>query len=281
MNTHLTGPLTADDLVAFHRDGYLIKRSWFSTAEVGRLLAFARGDSDMLDASMPITDANGRNSRLTLWNHPGDDLYGMFSRCPRVVTASAQLMGEEVYHWHSKMMLKEPKVGGAWEWHQDYGYWYLNGCLFPNMLSCMVAVDRANKENGCLQVLRGSHHLGRIDHGRQGTQVGADPERMTAALKRFELVHFEAEPGDAVFFHGNTLHASGPNLSEHSRWSLVMAYNARSNSPFCETSQPFYTPIDLVSDEAIMAWTPERARNGKRSFLRMEDDVSLKAVGAV
>jgi hypothetical protein len=60
-----------------------------------------------------------------------------------------------------------------------------------------------------------------------------------------------------------------------------MAYNARSNSPFCETSQPFYTPIDLVSDEAIMAWTPERARNGKRSFLRMEDDVSLKAVGAV
>ena len=28
-------------------------------------------------------------------------------------------------------MQKEPKVGGAWEWHQDYGYWYKNEFLFP------------------------------------------------------------------------------------------------------------------------------------------------------
>jgi len=44
------------------------------------------------------------------------------------------LLGEEVYHYHSKMMLKEPQVGGAWEWHQDYGYWYKNQFMFPNQL---------------------------------------------------------------------------------------------------------------------------------------------------
>ena len=41
------------------------------------------------------------------------------------------LLCDEVYHYHHKMVLKEPKVGGAWAWHQDYGYWYDNGCLFP------------------------------------------------------------------------------------------------------------------------------------------------------
>ena len=100
-----------------------------------------------------------------------------------------------MYHYNSKMMLKEPRVGGAWEWHQDYGYWYQNGCLYPFMASCMIALDRATKENGCLQILKASHHMGRVEHGRFGGQTGADPERVNEALKRLELVFCEMEPG--------------------------------------------------------------------------------------
>ena len=34
-----------------------------------------------------------------------------------------QLMGgDEIYHYHTKIMMKEPKIGGSFEWHQDYGY---------------------------------------------------------------------------------------------------------------------------------------------------------------
>jgi hypothetical protein len=186
----------------------------------------------MLDHSMPVKDAKGRQSKLSLWNHPGDDIYGMISRGRRMVDAMEQLLGEEVYHYHSKMMLKEPQVGGAWEWHQDYGYWYQNGCLLPQMASCMIAVDRATKENGCLQVLRGSHHLGRVAHGRFGQQTGADPERVEKAKQRLPLDHFEAEPGDALFFHCNTLHCSAANTSEFSRWSLICCYATVRNQPY-------------------------------------------------
>jgi ectoine hydroxylase-related dioxygenase (phytanoyl-CoA dioxygenase family) len=84
----------------------------------------------------------------------------------RIVEPLEQILGGEVYHYHHKMMLKEPFVGGSWEWHQDYGYWYSNSCLFPYMASCLIAVDRATKENGCLQVIRGSHLMGRIDHNK-------------------------------------------------------------------------------------------------------------------
>lgn len=77
----------------------------------------------------------------------------------------------EVYLYHMKMMLKF-YVGRAWEWHQDYGYWYNNGCLFPLLASCLIAVNEHTRANGCLQVLRGSHLLGRIDHGKTGDQTG-------------------------------------------------------------------------------------------------------------
>ena len=55
--------------------------------------------------------------------------------------------------------------GNHWVWHQDYGYWYNNRAVAPNMGSCMVALDPATRHNGCLQVLKGSHRLGRLDHG--------------------------------------------------------------------------------------------------------------------
>jgi len=80
-----------------------------------------------------------------------------------VVDTLEDMLGAEVYHYHSNTA-KEPFDGGAWEWHQDYGYWYHNGCLYPHMASVMVALDRADRSNGCLQVIRGSHHAGRINH---------------------------------------------------------------------------------------------------------------------
>ena len=43
-----------------------------------------------------------------------------------LIVSERAMLGDEVYHFHHKMMVKEPRVGGAWEWHQDYGYWYSN-----------------------------------------------------------------------------------------------------------------------------------------------------------
>jgi hypothetical protein len=149
------------------------------------------------------------------------------------------------------MILKDAKVGGAWTWHQDYGYWYQNAVLFPLMTSVMIAVDRSTKENGCLQVLKGSHLMGRIDHVLTGDQAGADRERVAEAQKRLELVYCEMNPGDALFFHCNLLHRSDQNRSDYSRWALICCYNAACNDPYRESHHPCYTPLVKVGDEAI------------------------------
>lgn len=248
-----TGPLSDGQIRQFNEDGFLIGRKFFDDEEMALLQRIAKADHNMLDHGIGLKDAAGRQSKLSLWNHPGDDIYGAIARSERVVNSMEQLLGGEVYHYHSKMMLKEPKVGGAWEWHQDYGYWYSNGCLYPDLASCLIAVDRANKENGCIQMLKGSHKMGRIEHGKFGDQTGADPERVQAAMQRMELIYCECEPGDAVIFHGNTLHCSGRNTSPNPRWSLICCYNKATNDPYKKSHHPNYTPLQKLPDSAIKA----------------------------
>lgn len=250
MTTFELTPQLIDD---FHQDGYLIVRELFDPQEIAGLLSFAKADAALTDEAYVRRDSGGGETRLALRNDLDDTVpYTAVVRSQRIVQAMQILLGDEVYHYHHKMMIKQPRIGGAWEWHQDYGYWYDFGCLFPDMGSCMVAVDQATTENGCLQVLKGSHKLGRVDHVRIGEQVGADPERVKAARQRFELVAVELEPGDGLFFHGNLLHCSDQNHSEHPRWSLINCYNTRHNDPYIQDGRhPNYSPLEIWPDDKV------------------------------
>lgn len=250
------------ELAQYNETGYLLVPQLFDNQEMQTLLDYAKSDEALVAGAAGRKDATGQVTKLTLWNTAGDDLYGMFSRSPRIVDRMEQILGGEVYHYHTKMMLKEPRVGGAWEWHQDYGYWYNFGCLYPLLASCLIAVDRATVENGCLQVLVGSHLLGRVEHGKTGDQTGADMEVVAAATERMELVHVEANPGDALFFHCNLLHRSDQNFSENPRWSLICCYNAARNDPYKESRHPRYTPLSKVPADAIKNWRPSQPATG-------------------
>ena len=256
----------ADDLVAsYHEDGYVLIKNMLDAEETGLLSRAAREDRILDQHSFGRGDGEGGTIRLSLWNHPTDTIYGMIARSESVVGTAEKLLGDEAYHYHSKMIMKDAKVGGAWAWHQDYGYWYQNGVLFPHLTSAYIAVDRATKENGCLQVIRGSHKLGRIEHGLTGDQAGADQERVDEVLKRLDLVYVEMEPGDTLFFHANLLHRSDQNHSDNPRWSMICCYNAKSNDPFKESHHPRYTPLIKVPDSEIV-------KAGERRFSESADE---------
>jgi len=271
--------LSAAQIQSFQTDGYLIIRNFLSNQEVSKLLEVALEDDVISKNSFDLNDQSGKKTKLALWYTPGNDIYGMLTKSERMINTVDKLLegSAPVCHYHSKLMQKEPKVGGAWEWHQDYGYWYKNEYLFPNqMISAMVAITEATKDNGCLQVIKGSHKMGRIEHGFAGEQVGASQHYVDLALKTMELIYVELKPGDALFFHSNILHRSAANLSDKSRWSLISAYNRQSNPPYNDpASKSSVTPLVTVSDEAMLT----QATGGlvdNNSFLHKEDDVALK-----
>jgi ectoine hydroxylase-related dioxygenase (phytanoyl-CoA dioxygenase family) len=245
-------PLLSKQTAQFARDGYLMRPSLFDAQEADMLLTVAKSDVALIRDSYERRDAAGRSTRLTLRNELDSSEYAAIVRCRRIVHTMQQLLGDEVYHYHHKMMLKEPRVGGAWEWHQDYGYWYNNGCLFPDMASCLIAVDEATRANGCLQVIRGSHRIGRVDHLKTGEQVEADPIRVKEAIARLDVIHCEMKPGDALFFHANLLHRSDANTSDMPRWSLICCYNTRHNDPFILGGRhPNYSPLEVWPDDRV------------------------------
>jgi len=272
--------MTAEQKASYERDGYILIKNFCPKAEIDKLYTTALEDDAMRKNALDLNDLSGKKTRLSLWFTPGNDVFGYLTRSQKMINGVADLLGHEtpVCHFHSKLMQKEPKVGGAWEWHQDYGYWYKNQFMFPDQLiSVMVALTPANKENGCLQVIKGSHKLGRVNHGFSGEQVGADSTMVNNALKTMELVYCELEPGDALFFHSNLLHRSEANLSDFPRWSIISCYSLQSNLAYNETSTSWKTPVDIVPDEAILTW--EAGSLSNNDFLKKENDPALKETG--
>jgi len=241
-----------EDKRAYCENGFILVRSLFSSAEIQKLKSFAE-KGIRPEEVMVKSDQSGNLTKLKMWDKPEDNIYGMFSRNERIVNNMEILLGEPIYLYSAKMILKNAQEGGAWEWHQDYGYWYNYGCLLPTMASCAIAIDNATRLNGCLQVLRNSQKVGRINHDRVNEQTVADPERVQECIKRFELEYVEMEAGDALFFDGNILHASNSNQSDFNRWSFIASYNTVSNGPYKKVREyGNYEPLIKVPDSAIL-----------------------------
>jgi ectoine hydroxylase-related dioxygenase (phytanoyl-CoA dioxygenase family) len=243
--------LTPEQVSAYDRDGYVLVEELFSEAEVAAMLREVEGGQRVAQTARGNADSSGRKAGIAIWHELGDDIWAAASTHPRIVNNVRILMREEIAFFHGKVMLKEAKSGGAWEWHQDYGYWYEQGFVFPRMMSAFVALDEATVENGCLQVLKGSHLLGRLEHGKVGQQTGTNTERIAQIEPLFERVHCTMKPGSVLFFHCNLLHTSAPNDSDFPRRSFIICYNALAN-PQLGTRYFEDRPCPVSAPDAIL-----------------------------
>lgn len=269
--------LTAAEVATFERDGYVVLRGFLGADEVDMLRECAAGDplilGDPASRNVTVTDATGLATRLTLWWNFGDDSWGLLGRSASMLAAASTLMGgSEPYSSHTKVLLKEPFTGGAWEWHQDFGYWYAQGLTQPDkIVSAVVALDENDRENGAMRVLAGSHRLGRLEHGVYGGQAAADPERVLRAMEApgMAVRSLALEPGDVAFTHSNLLHCSRPNRSPRWRRNVIVAYNSRHNgpAPVEVPVQPDYARAVAVADGALAARGCARLDPSRTDFL--------------
>nr|XP_039269389.1 L-proline trans-4-hydroxylase-like isoform X1 [Styela clava] len=254
--------VVSDEMMkAYEEDGLILVRGLMTKPELDKLeLCLQNGEVVKHAFDLPDDKAS---VKMVIWNHPGDDYTGMIGRMERIVDTVETLLGGEVYHYHTKIVLKEALTGGSFAWHQDYGYWYKNGLLFPDLMSVSIAMDDSDMENGCLRVIRGSHKLGRIDHGRVGGQNGADTDRIVEIKKVMEEYNVVLKAGDAIFFHCNVLHTSAPNTSTRRRYAIIPCYNRVTNDAYFDHHHARVTKLNKVPDSALETCNEFRNMEGK------------------
>lgn len=144
--------------------------------------------------------------------HPG--LRSLLAQGQMVEVASA-LVGEQAVLYKEKINYKLPG-GAGYAPHQDAPAYP----FIASHVSCMVAVDDATVENGCLEVVSGAHAevLPMDDGGCIAPEVVAS----------FEWVAAPVRAGQTLWFHSRTPHRSGPNGSPLARRALYPTYNALS-----------------------------------------------------
>lgn len=253
--------LTDEQVADYHREGFIITRGLFSCAEIQPLFDAYRKDPTIGGSLYGMVDRAGNAHPINIWVDLADDMIGMIPRMPRMVDTVEKLFGESCYHWHSKFTNKPPGCRAKVDWHQDYVSWYDDGIMFPTMLTIGIALEDSSEENGCLQVIRGSHHMGLMRHeDRENFDA-----RVNAAKQSPGLVSCDLKQGDAVFFHSNTLHGSGTNKSDRSRLMLFTSYNAATNEPVdgiigdnkkgrfmgITPEERKFRPIEKVSDDVL------------------------------
>ena len=227
-----TRPLNDDQIEAYLRDGVLRVPSLFDAEELEPLREALRQDPTVNGQLYGMLDIEGEAQPICIWTELSDDIIGMIPRMARMVEATESLLGESCYHWHSKITIKPPRCPALVDWHQDFYSWYDDGVLFPRLITVGIAVEPATRENGCMQVVPGSHRMGRIGHG------GYDPVRFELAKEQLGVVDCELDVGDVVFFDCNTLHGSEANPTDQVRVLLLVSYNAVSNEPFEKARGP-------------------------------------------
>ena len=93
----------------------------FLNREETQLLGtIARRDQAIAAGRTSRADGEGGAVELVVENElPPDSIYSAIVQGQPLVEAMETLLDDEVYHYHHKMILKEPLIGGAWTWHQD------------------------------------------------------------------------------------------------------------------------------------------------------------------
>ncbi len=226
-----------------HYKGYVVVRHFVPVDglrqlnEVARAQLAARADPLEFEADLQYPGAprsraaaGGETVRRLLDAYVRDPVFARWATAPALREWLEAYFGESVLMsraHHNCLMTKHPLHGSLTNWHRDIRYWSFER---EDLVSVWFALGEENIDNGALWLVPGSHRMA-IDADRfdEAKFFRADRPDNADIIRAAKSPHLAS--GDAVFFHCNTLHSAGKNLSDAVKFSLVYTYHGRSNPP--------------------------------------------------
>ena len=227
--------LTPEERSSWDENGYFVRLNVFTKEEndVLRQIAddiavgkrpFPRGN---IDQNALVRDEKVEASGI----HAMHKIHHVSCYCPeflarvrdrRLTDPIVDLLGPDLLGLNNLYIWKAPKIGLGFPWHQDK--WYFNHQYRTEMtVGTWTAIDTADKDNGCLYVIPGSHKYGILKHeDLEGSQQ--NEFKIARDANDEDGVAVEVPPGAVVWFNNQLLHKSTDNHSLRFRRCNVAHY---------------------------------------------------------
>ncbi|KAG0189157.1 hypothetical protein DFQ28_003778 [Apophysomyces sp. BC1034] len=201
-------------------------------AELAQLAGPVEFEADLHYPGAPRShDApGGRTVRRLLDAYARSALYRQWATSVEIRSWMKLYFGEQVVlsrAHHNSMMTKHPAYGSLTGWHRDIRYWAFER---EALVSVWLALGPETVENGALWFVPGSHTIDFAPECFDDAKFFRTDVPENAALIR-TAISPTLQAGDVVFFHCNTLHSAGKNLTGDVKFSLVFTYHGVSNAP--------------------------------------------------
>jgi hypothetical protein len=237
-------PLSREQVASYQREGYLVLPDLVSEPELLLLEStfqrFIEGrvpgmDRDFCDMSGPygraFEDFNLVNAVLPRVYDPS--LVGnVFER--RAAGIARKLIGDDITLDYDQFLAKRPKRDRAvFAWHQDLGYWP-TGTPDTRTVTCSLALDDATLENGCLQVVPGSHRESELRPHRPSAwssspELREEAHTLTVELRPTDtIVPLPVRRGSITVHNERIVHGSPGNTTDGWRRTYVVAFRSLS-----------------------------------------------------
>jgi len=238
---------TPAEVEQFQRDGFVVVRDLVVAADLAQMRQITergvRGEIAPIEyeaelhypgAPESMQSAGGRTIRRLKQAHSRSFLFTEWMLRPEIVGRLRQLLGPSIVcplAHHNCIMTKQPQFSSETGWHQDIRYWSFRR---PELVNAWIALGHERPENGCLQIIPGSHTLS-LDRSRFDDDLFfrvdlAENQPLIATMRYVEL-----SPGDVLFFHCKTLHAASRNTTQETKYSAVFTFRATDNPPLPNT----------------------------------------------
>ncbi|MGW3551578.1 ectoine hydroxylase, partial [Streptomyces griseoincarnatus] len=226
------GPVSAGDLQALDRDGFLAVDQLIGPDEVEvykRELDRLVGDPAIRADERSIVEPQSQEIRSVFEVHKISEVFANLVRDERVVGRARQILGSDVYVHQSRINVKPGFGASGFYWHSDFETWHAEDGL-PNMrtISVSIALTENYDTNGGLMIMPGSHKtfLGCAgatpkDNYKKSLQMQdagtPSDEALTKMASEYGIKLFTGKAGSATWFDCNCMHGSGDNITPYPR----------------------------------------------------------------